>query len=95
MGAFDEGMAAMKARVDAVRKLARDRPATKLPGEPLTDRELDILRLLQGTMSLHEIAAELYLSFNTVKTHTRAVYRKLGAHTRVDAVLIGRQHQLL
>lgn len=92
---FVDGMTAMNARVTAVRRLVRTRPPTQLRGEPLTERETDILRLLQGTLSLHEIAGELFLSFNTVKTHTRAVYRKLGVHTREDAVRIGRQHQLL
>lgn len=92
---FSEGMTAMNARLTAARRLIHTNPPTDLHGEPLTDRELDILRLLRGTLSLHEIAAELYLSFNTVKTHTRAVYRKLGVHTREDAVHIGRQHQLI
>jgi LuxR family maltose regulon positive regulatory protein len=45
-----------------------------------------VLRLLQGTLSLREIGQELYLSANTVKTHTRAAYRKLGVSTRHDAV---------
>lgn len=92
---FSDGMTAMNARVTAVRKLVHTNPPTELHGEPLTGRELDILRLLRGTLSLHQIAAELYLSFNTVKTHTRAVYRKLGVHTREDAVRIGQQHQLI
>lgn len=92
---FSEGMSAMNARVAAVRRLVQNNPMVELRGEPLTSRELDILRLLQGTLSLHEIAAEVYLSFNTVKTHTRAVYRKLGVHTREDAVLVGKQHQLI
>ena len=60
-------------------------------GEPLTGRERDVLRLLQGPLSLGEIARELHLSFNTVKTHTQAVYRKLGAHSRPEAVSIGRR----
>lgn len=92
---FSEGMDAMDARVAATRKLVRTRPPSELEGEPLTSREVDILRLLQGNLSLHEIAAELYLSFNTVKTHTRAVYRKLGVHAREDAVRVGRKHQLI
>ena len=37
-------------------------------------------------MSLRQIADELYLSSNTVKTHSRAIYRKLGVHTRAEAV---------
>jgi LuxR family transcriptional regulator, maltose regulon positive regulatory protein len=44
-----------------------------------------VLRLLRGTLSLREIGQELDLSPNTVKTHTRAVYRKLGVSTRQEA----------
>ncbi len=54
--------------------------------DPLTDREVTVLRLLGGSMSMREIAQELYLSQNTVKTYTRAIYRKLGVSTRHDAV---------
>ena len=50
--------------------------------EVLTDRELEVLRLLQGSLSLSEIAGELYISPNTVKTHAKAVYRKLGVGSR-------------
>ncbi|MET1037068.1 MAG: LuxR C-terminal-related transcriptional regulator [Aeromicrobium sp.] len=95
LGTYSDGMRAMNARLASVRRLVRADLTTEIRGEPLTGRELDILRLLQGTLSLHEIAAELYLSFNTVKTHTRAVYRKLGVHTRADAVRIGRQRLLI
>lgn len=95
LATFSDEMTAMHARVAAVRRIAQANPPVKLIGEPLTSRETDVLRLLQGTLSLHEIAAELYLSFNTVKTHTRAVYRKLGVHNREDAVRIGKRHQAM
>ena len=42
-------------------------------------------RLLQGSLSLSEIAGELYVSTNTVKTHTQSLYRKLGASSRTEA----------
>jgi LuxR family transcriptional regulator, maltose regulon positive regulatory protein len=45
-----------------------------------------VLRLLGGSLSLREIGQELYVSANTVKTHTQAIYRKLGVSTRRDAV---------
>ncbi len=81
----------MRGRLAAVQDLLRgERHAGEL-GEPLTGRERDVLRLLQGPLSLGEIARELHLSFNTVKTHTQAVYRKLGAHSRPEAVAIGRR----
>src|SRR5262249_4037046 len=47
------------------------------PLEPLTEREVTVLRLLRGTLSLREIGQELHLSPNTIKTHTRVIYRKL------------------
>jgi len=56
------------------------------PLEPLTEREVTVLRLLRGTLSLREIGHELHLSPNTIKTHTRVIYRKLGVSTRRQAV---------
>jgi LuxR family transcriptional regulator, maltose regulon positive regulatory protein len=63
--------------------------------DPLTERERTILRYLGSTLSNAEIAGELYLSVNTVKTHQRAVYRKLGADGRGDAVRRARALNLL
>ena len=45
-----------------------------------------MLRLLRSDLSQREIASELQLSFNTIKTHTRNIYRKLGVATRVPGV---------
>jgi LuxR family maltose regulon positive regulatory protein len=59
--------------------------------EPLTEREAMVLRLLRGTLSLREIGQELHLSPNTIKTHTRVIYRKLGVSTRRQAVEQGRR----
>src|SRR5271156_2605076 len=56
------------------------------PAQPLTRREIDVLQLLRGPLPRREIAAELRLSLNTVKSHTRAIYRKLGVSTRRDAI---------
>ena len=63
--------------------------------EPLSEREKAILRYLPTMMSNLEIAGELYLSINTVKTHLRHVYRKLGVSRRRDAVERARQLSLL
>lgn len=62
---------------------------------PLTDRELTVLRYLQGTLSHVEIAALLYISVNTVKTHVKNIYSKLGANQRKDAIRRGRELRLL
>ena len=95
LGRYSDGMSAMQARVAEVERRLREESAAALVDEPLTGRELDVLRLLQGSLSLHEISDELYLSTNTVKTHARAVYRKLGAHSRAEAVRIGRRQSLI
>jgi LuxR family transcriptional regulator, maltose regulon positive regulatory protein len=62
---------------------------------PLTDREQHVLRYLASTLSNTEIAAELYLSVNMVKTHQRMIYRKLGADGRRDAVRRAKELRLL
>ena len=62
---------------------------------PLTEREVTVLRLLRGTQSLREIGQELYVSANTIKTHTQAIYRKLGVSTRHDAVAQGKEAGIL
>ena len=54
--------------------------------EPLTEREIEVLRLLRSDLSLREIAAELYLSHNTVKGYTKVIYRKLGVTSREAAL---------
>jgi LuxR family transcriptional regulator, maltose regulon positive regulatory protein len=63
--------------------------------DPLTQRELTILRLLSTSMSTVEIADELCLSANTVKTHLAAIYRKLPASGRREAVLRARELELI
>ncbi|MGH3371779.1 MAG: response regulator transcription factor, partial [Nocardioidaceae bacterium] len=52
----------------------------------LSERELAVLRLLSTRLSQREIAAELYVSVNTVKTHTKSLFRKLGVSSRAEAV---------
>jgi LuxR family transcriptional regulator, maltose regulon positive regulatory protein len=68
--------------------------AQELP-DPLTQRELTILSLLSTTMSNSEIADELCLSVNTVKTHLAAIYRKLPASRRREAVSRARELELI
>lgn len=59
--------------------------------EDLTLRELEILRLLATWLSRREIGDQLYVSLNTIKTHQRAIYRKLGVDNREDAVRRARE----
>jgi len=56
------------------------------PLEPLSGSELRVLRYLPTNLSGPEIASELYVSHNTVRTHVTHLYAKLGAHTRAEAV---------
>ena len=60
--------------------------------ENLTDRELSVLRYLPSMMTNEEIAAELFVSVNTVKAHLKRIYRKLGVVSRREAVR--RAHEL-
>ncbi len=62
---------------------------------PLTDSELAVLRFLPSHMTNQEIAEALFLSINTVKTHLRSVYRKLGVTSRREAIARGRRLDLV
>lgn len=63
--------------------------------DPLTPREIEILRHLSSRLTNHEMAAALHVSVNTLKTHLKSVYRKLGASSRAEAAAIGRGLHLL
>ena len=95
MDRFPEGMGPMRARLATVEERLRTGLNPVTLAESLTSREHDVLRLLPGSLSLVEIAGELRLSPNTVKTYTRSLYRKLGAGSRAQAVRIAQQHRLL
>ena len=92
----DASMATTRTRVAAARTPepaatrngSVDRPGV---GESLTAREREILHRLQGHQTLRQIAGDLWVSYNTVKTITSSLYRKLGAHSRSEAVTIARQ----
>jgi LuxR family maltose regulon positive regulatory protein len=76
--------------------LTRARPTPSMQGlEQLSPRELDVLRLLPTRLSKREIGRELYVSPDTIGTHTKAIYRKLGVHSRADAVASARALGLL
>ena len=88
-------------------RLARIRIGPTSPGGPapdpepnaveivLSERERELLPLLAGTLSQREIGAVLHLSLNTVKTHARVLFRKLGVSSRVEAVTRARELGLL
>jgi len=60
-------------------------PSTPALVEPLSDRELKVLRLLTDGLTNQEIAQALFVSVNTVKTHLKNIYGKLGVHNRREA----------
>jgi LuxR family maltose regulon positive regulatory protein len=64
-------------------------------GTELTDRELDVLRLLDAGLSRREIAQELFVSFNTVHTHMKSIYARLDATSRAEALERARDLDLL
>jgi LuxR family maltose regulon positive regulatory protein len=63
--------------------------------EPLSEGELRILRLLASDLSQREIGRELYLSVNTIKTHTRSIYTKLDVASRTEAIARARSLGLI
>jgi LuxR family maltose regulon positive regulatory protein len=71
------------------------RPAVGALLEPLSERETAVLSYLPTMLSNQEIASELFVSVNTVKTHLRSIYRKLGTSKRRDAVVAARARQLI
>jgi LuxR family maltose regulon positive regulatory protein len=69
--------------------------AAQPPLEPLSQTEIRVLRYLPTNLSAPEIASELYVSPNTVKTHMHHLYVKLGTHRRAEAVTRARALGLL
>jgi DNA-binding NarL/FixJ family response regulator len=64
-------------------------------GDQLTEREMDVLRLMATGRTSSDIATELYLSTNTVRHHVQAVLQKLGAHTKLESVAIALRNGLI
>src|SRR5215469_695107 len=94
-----DGAGAQRTRLELLRQRLGADPDAEPTGEGLglglTAREMTVLRMLRGSMSITEIAQELKLSSNTIKTHTRAIYRKLGVSARPAAVTRARELGLL
>ena len=84
-GCRDPG--ALPARLAAAERAAAE-------GEALTERELTILRFLTSGLTEREIGGELYLSFHTVHSHVKSLYRKLGVSSRAEAVARGSSARL-
>ncbi len=78
----------MTTNLSDVRALA-DRDESEQLLEPLTAREMEVLAHLSELLSTEEIAATMFVSVNTVRTHVRGILRKLGVSRRTDAVRRG------
>ncbi|MFZ5825989.1 MAG: response regulator [Bacillota bacterium] len=75
--------------------LASNRPKAQPLAEPLTEREMEVLRLLASGATNQDIAEKLYIGLGTVKHHVRAIFGKLGARDRVQAVLLAQELNLV
>ena len=85
----------LQAEQPAQGSLSLSVPHGEPPLEALTDRERKVLRLLVAGLSNAEIAGELVVSINTVRTQARSIYHKLNAKNRHEAVALARQWRLL
>ena len=85
----------LEAAERALRAPSRAAPRANGRRDELTEREIAVLRLLDGDLSRREIADALYVSLDTVKTHIRGIYRKLGAGSREEAVAGARRRGLI
>jgi LuxR family maltose regulon positive regulatory protein len=63
--------------------------------EPLSERELDVLRLMAAGLKYKEIAARLFISLNTVRYHVKALYGKLNVNNRTQAITVARRQEIL
>lgn len=83
-----------------LKALSSTRPLEPAPDqagliEPLTERELEVLRLIAEGLKYEEIAARLFLSINTVRTYIKEIYGKLNVNNRAKAVALAQQHRLI
>ena len=69
--------------------------AQQVPAPRLTDREMEVLRLVARGMNNRDIARELFISENTVKNHVRNILEKLQIHSRMEAVMIAVRENLI
>ena len=84
-------LAELLARTERALQLTTRQRSPSAAYPDLSERELATLRLLASELTQREIGSQLYVSFNTVKSHTRSIFRKLGVTTRAGAVDRGRE----
>ena len=74
---------------------AGEEPAPQQLADPLSHREIEVLRLLDSELSGPQIAGELYVSLNTLRTHTKRIFTKLDVKSRAAAVRRAHDHRLI
>ena len=84
---------AVQARLVRVAQLPKSAASAALP-DGLTDREAEVLRLIASGMSNSEIAAQLFVSEATVKTHVNHIFAKTGSRDRAQAIAYAHHHKL-
>jgi LuxR family maltose regulon positive regulatory protein len=93
------GVVIMRTKLGCPRRgrVGVERPGHAPPpaGEPSSESEVRVLRLLSGDLTYREIGRRLHLSVNTVPTHAQRIRRKLGVSTRAGAVARARQLGLI
>ena len=77
----------------AISKASQEKP--QMPAPRLTDREMEVLRLVAQGMNNRDIAKELYISENTVKNHIRNILEKLHLHSRMEAVVYAVREKMI
>jgi LuxR family maltose regulon positive regulatory protein len=83
--------------------MRHEQPAAPVPAgielaaltEPLTERELEVLRLMAEGLKYKEIAGKLFISLNTVRSHVKAIYGKLDVNNRTQAIETARQRRIM
>jgi DNA-binding NarL/FixJ family response regulator len=79
----------------ALARRDEEEPPQRLPAPRLTDREIQVLRLVARGMNNRDIAKELFISENTVKNHVRNILEKLQIHSRMEAVMVAVREKLI
>jgi DNA-binding NarL/FixJ family response regulator len=79
----------------ALAKREDSEPTEQVPAPRLTDREIEVLKLVARGMNNRDIAKELFISENTVKNHVRNILEKLQIHSRMEAVMIAVRENLI
>ncbi len=77
----------------AISKASEERP--QMPAPRLTDREMEVLRLVAQGLNNRDIAKELFISENTVKNHIRNILEKLHLHSRMEAVVYAVREKMI